>query len=262
MHLSCLASLALPGLLAASAGCAEQHQVAASSRSGHAIPATTAELAEMDRALVGVGRRCPGGIVCTCRPIDEFGRGVSGSSDAEDPPPAEDWKRFELRTGRGNDEMRITVEGLGTFRKSGDSPEPGCIYVDLPPGPTRVHYHVVARDAARGLEARLRVSEYSPAFRRWYRTFAYRCGNGSEPCTIDDARDAVETLGRVPGGKHDPCGSTRIRGLRFSTARPADAAVADFDLHFVLDVYKFAPRFAPETATCKGVTQNPGGDAE
>ncbi len=208
---------------------------------------------ETQAALVGTSARCKDG-VCACRPIDDYGLGQG--ADAEETPPPAGTKRYELRTGRGNDEYRITVEGLGTFRKSGEDPEPACIYVDLPKGLHRVRYHVVARSPAAGLEARLRVSEYSAKFRRWYRTFAYRCGTGSGPCTKDDARDALKPPPPegVQAGKYDRCGSTRVQGLRFYTDQPGDAAVSDFNLHLVLNVYKFEPRFAPGAKRCSGVS--------
>jgi hypothetical protein len=214
-------------------------------------------VAESDQAIAGTSFRCQGQgqgtTLCACRPIDEYGLGEGPAADAEDPPPPPGRKRFELRTGRGHDEYRITVEGLGTIRKSGEDPEPACIYVDLPEGARRVRYHVVAREPAAGLEARLRVSEYSPRWKRWYRTFAYRCGTGSGPCTKDDARDALVTPG-VKAGKYDPCGSTRVQGLRFFTDQPADAAVTDFNLQLVLNVYRFAPRFPPGAKRCTGVS--------
>lgn len=211
----------------------------------------TSDVAEGARPLVSTSARCPNG-VCVCRPIDDYGRG-DAATDAEDPPPAEGMKRFELRTGRGDDIVKITVEGMGTFTKAA-GPEPGCIYVDLPPGAHRVRYHVIARQEGAGIEPRLRVSEYGAAHGRWYRTFAFRCGGGSGPCTKDDARDALAELGKVARGVHDPCGSTKVQGMRFYSERPADAQVSDFNLQFVLNVYKFAPRFPPDAESCKGVS--------
>ena len=73
-------------------------------------------VAESDKGLPGSSGRCHEG-VCTCRPIDDYGRGER-ATDGEDVPPPAGLKRYELRTGRGNDEYRITVEGVGTFRKS------------------------------------------------------------------------------------------------------------------------------------------------
>ncbi|MCS6912396.1 MAG: hypothetical protein RMK29_07815 [Myxococcales bacterium] len=209
-------------------------------------------VAELSSPLPGVGHRCESPGRCRCRPIDEYGRGQDAAEDVERAPPPEGLKRFELRTGRGLDQMKITVEGIGTFSKDTTSAEPGCIYLDLPPGRHRVRYHVQAHDPLQGVEPRLRISEYSPRFSRWYRTFAFRCASGSEPCTGDEARNALAVLSRVPKGKHDPCGSTRVQGLRFYTERPADAQITDFNLELVLHVYRFVPRFPPDAPRCTG----------
>ncbi len=182
-----------------------------------------------------------------------MGRG-SVETDVETAPPAPGMKRFELRTGRGDDTMRITIEGVGTFVKSGPSPEARCIYVDLPAGAHRVRYHVTAANPTQGAEPRLRISEYSEKFKRWYRTFSFRCTDGSAPCSKDLAKDEFDRLVKQSDGKFDPCGSTKVQGLRFSTDREADASVGDFNLQLVLNIYKFTPRFAPDTPNCKGLT--------
>lgn len=213
----------------------------------------TSEINENIAPLPGVGARCTGG-VCTCRDVDAAGRGTSPETDEETSPVPEGHKRYELRTGRGDDTMRITVEGVGTFVKSGFQPEAKCIYVDLPNGAFRVRYHVTAANPAQGAEPRLRISEYSPRFKRWYRTFAFRCTDGSEPCTKDLARDTFQILTKTSTGKFDPCGSTKAQGLRFWTDKEPDAAVGDFNLQLVLNIYKFDPRFPPDAPRCKGLT--------
>ena len=101
---------------------------------------------------------------------------------------------------------------------------------------------------------------YGEKFKRWYRTFGFRCTDGSQPCTKDLARDEFERLAKQTDGKFDPCGSTKVQGLRFSTDREADAAVGDFNLQLVLNTYKFTPRFAPDTPNCKGLSK-PAGSA-
>lgn len=151
--------------------------------------------------------------------------------------------------------MRITIEGVGTFEKSGSDPEARCIYVDLPPGPHRLRYHVIAANPTQGAEPRLRVSEYSEKFKRWYRTFGFRCSDGSAPCSKDLARDEFERLAKQTDGKFDPCGSTKVQGLRFVTDREPDSAVSDFNLQWVLNIYRFTPRFAPDTPKCTGLTK-------
>ena len=210
------------------------------------------DIAEPLAPLPGVGARCTGG-VCACREVDAAGRGTPEADEETSPVPA-GHKRFELRTGRGDDTMRITVEGVGTFEKSGPLPEAKCIYVDLPNGAFRVRYHVIAANPTQGAEPRLRISEYSPRFKRWYRTFAFRCTDGSEPCTKDLARDTFQILTKTTTGKFDPCGSTKAQGMRFWTDKGADAAVSDFNLQVVLNIYKFDPRFPPDTARCRGLS--------
>lgn len=211
------------------------------------------DVSETVAALPGVGARCQGA-VCACREVDVMGRGAAAESDLESMPPAEGMKRFELRTGRGLDLMRITIEGVGTFLKTGPLPEGRCIYVDLPAGAYRVRYHVTAANPMLGAEPRLRISEYSPRFARWYRSFAFRCADGESACTKNMAADMFEVLAHQSDGKFDPCGSTKIQGLRFWTDREPEQAVGEFNLQFVLNVYKFAPRFPPDTPTCKGAS--------
>jgi hypothetical protein len=217
----------------------------------------TTDVSESVPLLPGVGARCTGG-VCACREVDAAGNGSAPESDEETSPVPAGHKRFELRTGRGDDSMRITIEGVGTFEKSGPQPEAKCIYVDLPNGAFRVRYHVIAANPTQGAEPRLRISEYSPRFKRWYRTFAFRCTDGSEPCTKDLARDTFQILTKTTNGKFDPCGSTKAQGLRFWTDKGADAAVSDFNLQVVLNIYQFDPRFPPGTARCRGLGPTKG----
>ena len=122
----------------------------------------------------------------------------------------------------------------------------------MPPGAWRVRYHVTAANPSQGAEPRLRISEYSPRFKRWYRTFAFRCTDGSQPCTKDLAHDMFDILIKQTDGKFDPCGSTKVQGMRFWTDREPEQAVGDFNLQLALNIYKFAPRFPPDTARCKG----------
>lgn len=211
----------------------------------------TSDVLESYPQLPGVGARCQNK-VCACREIDAAGRGTSAEGDIETAPIPDGHKRFELRTGRGDDTMRITIEGVGGFVKSGPMPEAGCVYVDLQPGVYRVRYHVTAANPTQGAEPRLRISEYSPKFKRWYRTFAFRCTDGEQPCTKDLAADVFAILTKQSDGKFDACGSTRVQGLRFNTDREPDSSVGDFNLQFVLNIYKFAPRFPPDTKNCHG----------
>ena len=135
--------LALCGLLSV-VGCAGPSAEKSGGGSGKLPPQVldTSDVAELIATLPGSSPRCQGGL-CQCREIDASGRG-NAETDAESAPPAPGFKRFELRTGRGDDTMRITIEGVGTFVKSGANPEARCIYVDLPAGAHRVRYHITA----------------------------------------------------------------------------------------------------------------------
>lgn len=250
----CLGYLALLGVVLGSGCAGPSAEKRGGGGSGKLPPQVldTSDVRESLGALTGSSPRCQNGI-CACRDIDADGRG-NPETDAESAPPAEGMKRFELRTGRGDDTMRITVEGVGTFVKSGPNPEARCIYVDLPAGAHRIRYHVTAANPTQGAEPRLRISEYGEKWKRWYRTFGFRCTDGSQPCSKDLAKDEFERLTKQTDGKFDPCGSTKVQGLRFSTDREADANVGDFNLQLVLNVYKFAPRFAPDTPNCKGLS--------
>jgi hypothetical protein len=192
------------------------------------------------------GDRCPGG-VCTCRAVDDYGRG--GPSDEKDVAAGQ--KRFELRTGRGLDEMEVTVEGRGTLKKSKESPEAACAYVDLPPGKHRVHLHARASEMG-GMVPALLVNEWSARTHDWYGSFQFRCGGG-RTCTKDLLAEWAETDGKRPRGIFDPCGSTRVENLKWDVSHAADVTVEELDLDFVLEVYKFVPRFPHGAKTCKGV---------
>lgn len=251
----CCGVLLFGGGLLAESGCSGPTAERAGSGSGKIPPQALdpTEVGESLGPLVGVGARCTGGL-CACRDVDAAGRGTSSETDEETAPIPAGHKRFELRTGRGDDTMRISIEGVGTFVKSGPQPEAKCIYVDLPTGAFRVRYHVTAANPSQGAEPRLRISEYSPKFKRWYRTFAFRCTDGSEACTKDLARDMFQVLTKTTDGKFDPCGSTKVQGLRFWTDKEPDVALGDFNLQLVLNIYGFAPRFAPDTQRCTGAS--------
>jgi hypothetical protein len=107
-----------------------------------------------DRPLVGAGNLCSGA-ACRCREVDAEGATRGGDTDGA---PAEGQKRFELRTGRGGDDVQVTVEGRGTLHKSADSADIDCGYVDLPPGEHRVRLRVKAH-AGQAATPRLLIYE-------------------------------------------------------------------------------------------------------
>jgi hypothetical protein len=201
------------------------------------------------RPIVTAGNRCSGG-VCTCRAVDDYGRSLGPAFDEGAPAPGT--KRFELRTGRGEDALTVTVERLGAFEKSLRSVEPSCAYVDLPPGKHRVTVHARAANEEAGQQPGLFIREYSAQKNSWYDTFQFRCGSGSELCSLGHMEQFLAEAQKVPRGVWDPCGSVRVEGIRWDGGRGPGSKLSELTLELVLEVYKFEPRFPHGAPTCKG----------
>src|SRR5438045_2646498 len=88
--------------------------------------------------------RCQGGS-CTCRDV------ADEKDQLEKRPPAEGFKRFELRLLPTPDAAWVEVEGRGILYKDSATSSGSCAYVDLPVGRrVRVSYHVAARQPTAG----------------------------------------------------------------------------------------------------------------
>jgi hypothetical protein len=186
--------------------------------------------------------------------VDQYGRSIeSEGAPADEGAPAPGTKRFELRTGRGLDEAAITIEGKGTLRKeAGASAEPSCAYIDLPPGRHVVHLRARAQNPEAGMEPALFLREYGSGTQSWYDTFQMRCGGDGRPCELGHMEAFVAEVQKTPRGLFDPCGSTRVEGVRWNALRTVGALLGEVTIDLTLDVYKFAPRFRHGSPTCKG----------
>jgi hypothetical protein len=211
-------------------------------------PSTGAKLSrhEVETPLATAGARCQGG-ACTCREVDDYGRGDRSDESAIAPGH----KRFEIRTGRGFDRVSVTVEGLGTLSKNTEQVDPSCGYVDLPPGRHRVHMHAVAAKREEGMVPALFINEFGARAKDWYQVFQFRCG-GNQPCVKDDLPLWAEGEGKKPRGIFDPCGSTRIEDMHWQVEHSPEVRVEELSLELVLNVYKFEPRFEHGAPKCKG----------
>jgi hypothetical protein len=222
----------------------------ASSGGGGATASAPAARVVDDRPLVTAGPRCQGGS-CRCRQTDDKGYTI-GEADAPGPAgqdtPAAGTKRFELRTGRGNDDVQVTVEGAGTLHKTSDSVEASCGYVDLAPGEHRVHLRVKA-PAGEVATPRLFIYEHGESTGSWYGSFAMSCGTGAT-CTRPELEDSMAAL-KHPRGIFDPCGSVKVTSMRYDAQRDSEDRVTGLDVDVVLHVEKFEPRF-PRGGRCKG----------
>jgi hypothetical protein len=218
--------------------------------SNTAASASTPNLAD-DRPLVGAGARCSGAS-CTCRQVDASGNTIAEDTTSDEAPAGT--KRFELRTGRGSDEVKVTVEGRGTLHKASDSIDMACGYVDLPPGEHRVRLRVKAA-AGQPATPRLLIYERGAATKSWYHSFEMTCGSGAT-CNRPELEDRLAEL-RKPRGLFDPCGSVKVKGLKHDSQRDAEDRITELDLEFTLKVYDFEPRFK-RGGQCKGLPKAQG----
>ena len=101
------------------------------------------------------------------------------------------------------------------------------------------------------------INEYSPDLQSWYDTFQFRCGGGDLPCMLGHMQEWLKKAHAVARGIFDPCGSTRVEGLRWEAGRSSGAKLGDVTVDLVLHVYKFQPRFRHGAPRCKGPSDTP-----
>jgi hypothetical protein len=180
-----------------------------------------------------VGPLCDGAEVkCTCRePGQDVGAPDLGS------------KRYEIRLGPTANELWATLDGM-VFYKSAERAEE-CFYVDLRPG-----RHPVSLQATgeRGFAARLVVAEQ--AVEGWYDTFVFDCKTPGH-CSMADLDEWHAWVQSRKGKVYDPCGSTKVRDIRWQTGRVRELEYPDaLELDLVVDVYKFTPEHGPGDPAC------------
>jgi hypothetical protein len=234
----------LVACLVLAAGCASSGTSGKSETAAPPPPSVGAPLAT-------AGARCAGA-TCRCRPVDQYNRGTEGNTANEGSiTPGE--KRFEVRTGRGFDQMTISIDGAGTLTKDTSQTEPSCGYFDLPPGRHAVRVKISAQDRAQGIHPRILVNEYGKETHDWYDTFAFACG-ANAPCIKDDMGIWLDEVRKVDRGIFDKCGSTRVENVRWSVEHSPEQTLEDLVLDFTLHVYKFDPRFPHGAPNCKGLS--------
>jgi hypothetical protein len=192
------------------------------------------------------GERCKGRVgACQCRAPGE---------DAETEPPAEGFKRFEIRLSADAGQASLESATLGSFKTSG--PAEACFYVDVPGGRTQDVMFVGRADKpAQGVSPRFRLTEYGPKGPFWYDVMTVECiGNGGR-CDHQGIESWVaRTVSQRKRGRLDPCGSAVISKLTWeTTGGQADrdgGLYHDLTVRFALEVKKFATQFAPGSTEC------------
>ncbi|WP_428261771.1 hypothetical protein [Haliangium sp.] len=200
---------------------------------GSELAAMTPLPARVTRATL-TGPLCMGGETqCRCR---ERGESVGQ-------PDEDGVKRYEIRIGPVANELWVSVDDMVLYKSAERGEE--CFYVDLHPGK---HPVVLRGEGERGFGARLIISEQGK--QSSYHTFTFDCGTPGH-CAMTDLQDFMDSLSRYPRGLHDPCGSTKIRQVRYLTGRTPDQIHPDaLELSLVVDVYQFAPEHASGDPAC------------
>jgi hypothetical protein len=169
-------------------------------------------------------------------------------SDGDAGEPAAGSKRFEIRLGPSKDPLWATVDGMVLFkhRERIDA----CYYVDLTPGPHEVSLRGQGQG---GLSVAMAIAEQGggEGDAWWYSTFDFTCG-APGVCALEDIREWKERVAPL-AGKHDPCGSTKVKSIEWETGRMPDRSHPDdLLLKLRLDVHKFVPKHPPGSGACDG----------
>jgi hypothetical protein len=186
------------------------------------------------------GPLCGTNGACTCRDETAAADGGAGVPDQEGR------KRFEFRLGPTDNDLWAIVDGMVLY-KSKERPT-DCFYVDLPSGD-----HEVTLRASRpnGIQAALAISEYGVTAKSWYKTLRFSCGVPGT-CSHDELDGVKADYKQFKAGKHDPCGSVRIKGVMWDTGKAPDQLhPEDLVVKLTLDIYKFVPEMMSGANGCE-----------
>jgi len=152
-------------------------------------------------------------------------------------------KRYAIRVGPTENEQWVTIGSTVLYKGVERATE--CFYVDLRAGEHKV---TVRAHGKAGIAARVSISELSKL--GGYKTFEFGCG-GPGLCTFEQLRSFKASLAKYKRHVHDPCGSTKVRGVKWQTGTMPDRFhPSELYLQFVLDVYNFAPRAPSGDPSC------------
>lgn len=185
---------------------------------------------------------------CTCRD-DQHGAGVPEGSR----------KRFEFRIASAQP-LWLSLPGDTVLYKGREQTE-ACFYVDLASGE---HPITLRASDPNGVSAEVTVHELGTTTKSWYDTFHFECGHPGV-CSFEELDALRTTYTGVKRGLHDPCGSTKIKGIVWDHGKAPDGThPSELVVRATLDVYKFAPWKAHGDDTCGegGGRTAPGESAE
>lgn len=191
------------------------------------------------------GARCKQGAPCKCRER-------LGGDPAENPPPDEQHKRFEIRLAGSGGGATLDSPTLGHFAARDDE---ACFYIDVLPGTTS-DVTFTAREGRRegGVGPLLDIAEYGPKGPWWYDILAVRCAGPEGKCNRDAADAWSEVAKGRKRGRVDPCGSAVVTRLVWDSSGGVGnrelGLFRDFTVKFTLEVKRFATQLPPRSKEC------------
>ena len=164
------------------------------------------------------------GAECTCR---------EGNAEPGEVPAGK--KRFEIKLGSAYD-LWLTLPGTVLYK----NPEraEACFYIDLAPGQHPLQLRASNKN---GVSLALEIHEWGSKTKSWYDTFRFDCGHPGV-CSFEVLDTKKGEYADVKRGLHDPCGSTRIKGVFWDHGKSPDQLYpSELAVNVTLDVYKFTP---------------------
>jgi hypothetical protein len=190
------------------------------------------------------GTRCRSGAPCICR--DPHGL------QAENPPPDDQHKRFEIRLGGSGGGAVLDSPTLGHFAGGADQ---ACFYIDVLPGTTS-DVTFTAREGTKdgGIGPELDIAEYGPKGPWWYDVLNVRCAGPNSRCNRDAAEAWSAEAKTRKRGRVDPCGSSVISHLQWETSGGVSerelGIFHDFIVKFTMEVKRFPTQWPPHAKEC------------
>ncbi len=178
------------------------------------------------------------GADCKCRDLNApADGGVGVPADATQ-------KRFEVRM---NSPQELWAQiGATRLYKSPERAEV-CFYIDLPAGETVVELRMSNKDGGAGSWD---IRELGSKTKSFYDTFTFNCGVPGV-CSFEQLDTIKAEYSAMTKKLHDPCGSTKLRGITWDQSKAPDGLhPTDVLVRLRLDVHKFAPWKQHGDPTC------------
>jgi hypothetical protein len=153
-------------------------------------------------------------------------------------------KRFEIKLS-SSQQLWATLPGTVLYK----NPEKAvaCFYVDLAAGQHPIQLRASNKD---GVSAQLDVREIGTKTKSAYKTFTFECGHPGA-CSFEELDALKSSYGKIERGLHDPCGSTRVKGIGWDHGKAPDGShPSELVVGATLDVYKFVPWKPSGDPTC------------